>query len=654
MEIRVVKQVRVSSNDAVQGHYFPNQAPLQPVPFQKLPPSAVKPDGWLLGQLKLQLNGLNGRLWEISDYLVYEQCGWVDPSKGAWEELPYWLRGYSDLAFVTNDPEALALTNRWITGIIGSQQSDGWFGPNAMRTSLEGGPDFWPSMPLLHAFRSFYEFTNDSRIIPFLLKFFQFVNNQPDAVFTRGWGYTRWADNLDSIIWLYNRVPSMGWLLDLVKKIHKNSAAWATGVPTWHNVNIAQGFREPALYSLVVNPADPTLIQATYNDYEQVMTQYGQFPGGGFAGDENCRVGYGDPRQGFETCGIVEYMHSFKILTRLTGDGIWADRCETLAINSLTAAFDPFLARGTHYVTCANCIQLDNQAKSQQQFSNNFAMLAYKPGLHDYRCCPHNYGMGWPYYAEECWLATYDGGLCASLYVSSEVTALVGDNDGTKVTIVEETDYPFDGKVTFRFQLPASTQFKLYLRVPTWSSQAPTLALNGRTVFNQETPKNGSYFILDRLWVNNDVLTYTLPLALRRQTWASNHNAVSLNYGPLTFSLGINEQYNRISGTDDWPEYEVLPKSNWNYGLVLTDADQWQVKRTKAINSTVNPFTREGAPLNVEVRARRIPEWVADSENVVGLLPVSPVTSKEPDEMVTLVPMGSARLRITVFPTIAP
>ncbi len=66
-----------------------------------------------------------------------------------------------------------------------------------------------------------------------------------------------------------------------------------------------------------------------------------------------------------------------------------------------------------------------------------------------------------------------------------------------------------------------------------------------------------------------------------------------------------------------------------------------------------NRFCSDFLALNIEVRARRIPEWKADSENVVGLLPQSPVKSQEPDEMLTLIPMGAARLRITVFPTIA-
>ncbi|CAF0782985.1 unnamed protein product [Adineta ricciae] len=653
MQIQVVNCVKVPPNDTSNGHYYQNRAPVQPVPFQKLPPGAVKPVGWLLGQLRLQVNGLNGKFFEVSDYLIYEQCGWIDPAKGAGEELPYWLRGYADLGFVTGDPEVLGLALRWIDGILSSQQADGWFGPNALRTSLEGGPEFWPAMPLFYVLRSFYEFTNDGRLIPFLLRYFQFMNEQPVGVFVRGWAATRWADTIEALIWLYNRTTDTDWLLDLIKKIHANSVDWIDDLPTWHNVNISQGFREPAVYSLVANPPDPRFLQATYDDYQKVFEKYGQFPGGGFAGDENCRTGYGDPRQGIETCGIVELMNSFEILTRITGDCIWSDRCEILAFNSLPAAFDPYLTRGTHYITCANCIQLDDQAKSQQQFQNNWAMLSFKPGVHQYRCCPHNYGMGWPYYAETAWLATYDGGLCASLYVSSQVTALVGANNGTPVTIIEETDYPFDSNVQFRFQLPSSTQFKLYLRVPSWCKAAPKLSLNGSVVFNEATPMNGSYLILDRLWQDSDVLTLNIPFKLNLTKWTTNRSAASISYGPLTFSLAIDEQYNRIGGTEEWPEYEVRAKSNWNYGLVLSSVDKWSLKRRKTKTDSVNIFTRDAIPLNLEARGRRIPDWKADSENVVGLLPQSPVQSQQADETLLLIPMGAARLRITAFPTIA-
>jgi hypothetical protein len=654
MSIQVVHRVQVPSGDTSTSHYIQNRAPLQPVPFQKLPPGAIQAGDWLLGQLKLQINGLNGRLFEISDYLVYDQCGWIDPTKSAWEELPYWLRGFTELGLITGDANTLALAHRWIDGVLSSQQPDGWFGPNYMRTSLDGVADLWPAILFTNIFRSLYECTNDARVIPFLLKYFQFVAKQPVEVYTRGWGATRWAENIDNLIWLYNRTTDTDWLLDLIHKIHLNSPNWVTNIPTLHNVNFAQGFREPAFYSLVANPPDPNLMQATYDNYQTIVNEYGQFPGGGIAGDEVCRPGYTDPRQGLETCGIVEFMHTFQMLTRITGDSLWADRCETLGFNSLPAAFDPFLARATHYITCPNCIQLDDQPKSDKQFCDDwFALLAYKPGVHQYRCCTHNHGIGWPYYTEEAWLATYDGGLCASLYVTCQVTALVGAGEGTKVTIIEETHYPYDGDIQFRFQLPTSTQFKFYLRVPVWCQQAPTVLLNGTIIFNQKTPDNGSFIIIDRLWVNNDVLKFTIPLELTTKTWTANKNSVSIHYGPLTFSLGISEQYIRISGTDDWPEYEVVAKSNWNYGLILSDINQWSIKQREKKNNSENIFTHDNIPINLDVRARRIPQWIADRQNVVGLLPQSPVQSEEPDETITLIPMGAARLRISAFPSIA-
>ncbi len=133
------------------------------------------------------------------------------------------------------------------------------------------------------------------------------------------------------------------------------------------------------------------------------MRLYGQFPGGGFVGDENCRPGYIDPRGGIETCGIVEFMHSFEMLTKITGNPVWADRCEEIAFNTFPAALTPD-QKGLHYITCANQVQLDRDNKSPG-IQNGGTMFAYSP-FERYRCCQHNVSHGWPYYAEELWLAT--------------------------------------------------------------------------------------------------------------------------------------------------------------------------------------------------------------------------------------------------------
>lgn len=617
------------------GHYVSQRAPLRPVPFQKLPPGAIEPRGWLAQQLELQVNGLCGRYDEISDFLVYDTNGWVDPAQGAWEELPYWLRGFGDLGYVTGNTGVLTRTEQWMNGIIKTQAADGWFGPERLRTSLENGPDFWPGMPLLAAFRSWYEYSGDERVISFMTKYLGFQNTQPQEVFNRSWGAFRWGDNIDSAYWLYNRTGDQ-WLLDLVSKMHSGSADYVNGIPTWHNVNLAQGFREPLQYWLL--SGDEQHRAATYRNYATVMGMYGQFPGGGFAGDENSRPGFGDPRQGFETCGIVELMHSCELLTRFTGDRAWTDRCEELAFNSLPASYDP-QQQVMHYITSANSVQLDDQPK-HGQFQNPFPMQAYKYGVHQYRCCPHNYGMGWPYYAQELWLATTDNGLAASMYAASKVTARVGAA-GETVSIVQDTEYPFSDTIAFTVQ--GSARFPLYLRRPGWAHDV-SVKVNGQPV-----RVSGDWLKLDRTWHSGDRVELVLGARAATRVWGDNQHSVSVSRGPLTYSLAIDERYERIGGTEDWPELSVYPESPWNYGLV-TGAQFDVVRRDVG----ANPFTTDAVPLALTTRARRIPQWETDAEDVVGLLQPGPARSEAPVETVTLIPMGAARLRITSFPQVSP
>ncbi|WP_405510173.1 glycoside hydrolase family 127 protein [Streptomyces cyaneofuscatus] len=628
------------------GHYSPNAAPLHPTAFLKLPPGKVKARGWLAGQLKLQLEGLCGRYEELSHFLDFTATGWARPDRGGWEEVPYWLRGYADLAIVTGDAAALATTRRWMDAILATGQSDGFFGPKALRTSLNGGPDCWPFLPLIQALRSWQEYSDDTRIIPFLSRFFRYMNAQGPGAFNTSWIALRWGDGLDSAMWLYNRTGD-AFLLDLVDKIHRYGANWGDNLVNPHNVNIAQGFREPAQFALRSGSATDT--RNTYGTYAKAMDAYGRFPGGGFAGDENARPGHGDPRQGFETCGIVEFMASHQLLTRITGDPLWADRCEELAFNSLPASLDPS-GKAVHYITCANSVDLDDEPKRDRQFQNPFAMLAYLPGVDQYRCCPHNYGMGWPYFTEELWLATPDGGLAAAMYAPSQVTAKVAD--GTEVTFTEETGYPFTDTVTLSLTAPKPLRFPLVLRVPAWCT-APEIRVNGQRV---TAPAGPAFTRIDRTWASGDRVTVRLPQRTAVRTWAENHRSVSVDHGPLTYSLRIGERYERIGGSDTFPEYAVHATSPWNYGLVLDPARPTADLRHRSTGRAPgdNPFTHAGTPLTMTARARRIPEWTADDERVVAPLQPSPARSTEPVEEVTLIPMGAARLRITSFPTAAP
>src|ERR1044072_385113 len=91
--------------------YSPNRSPLQPIPLLKLPITAFEPGGWLRKHPELQRDGLTGHLGEISIWLTKEDNAWLSPDgkgKYGWEEVPYWLRGYSRVGYVLNDPKMLA------------------------------------------------------------------------------------------------------------------------------------------------------------------------------------------------------------------------------------------------------------------------------------------------------------------------------------------------------------------------------------------------------------------------------------------------------------------------------------------------------------------------------------------------------------------
>jgi hypothetical protein len=195
-------------------------------------------------------------------------------------------------------------------------------------------------------------------------------------------------------------------------------------------------------------------------------------------------------------------------------------------------------------------------------------------------------------------------------------------------------------------------QFPLYLRVPGWCN-APALRINGKKTPVYTEPR--TFIVIDRTWKDGDTVDLTLPMELKLRYWIRNGNTVSVDRGPLTYSLKIGEKYVRYGGTDKWPALEVYPTTAWNYGLVL-DPDkplneQFDV-RERSWPKDSQPFEAQAAPIEIKAKARRIPNWQPDHLGLIGTVQPSPIKSDQPTETVTLIPMGAARLRISAFPWI--
>ncbi len=628
--------------------YTGNREPMHPDPLIKLPVGSVKPSGWLRHMLELEANGFVGHLTEISKYCRFEGNAWVNPGgrgEHGWEEVPYWLRGFISLGYVLGDERIINEAERWIEGVLRTQSEDGFFGPRAnwerAQVSHTTAHDIWPNMVMLYALRTHYEATGDQRVLDLMPRYFRWLNTVPLEYFLTGtWQHWRGGDNLDHIQWLYKHTGAK-WLLDLGFVNHDQTAGWSWGIPTWHGVNLAQGFREPAQFYQQFR--DERYLKATLRDFHAFMDEYGQVPGGMFGADENARPGHTGPRQAAETCTMVEFMHSDEMLVGMTGDVRWADHAENVAFNSLPAAVTPDF-RGLHYLTAPNLVQLDRKSKAPI-FDNGGDMLSYTPWK--YRCCQHNVSFGWPYLAEHLWMATRDSGLAAVFYSAAEVNATVGA--GCAVRITEETSYPFEQTIRFCISTREPTTFPLYLRVPGWASGAK-VAVNGESVSLR--PEPASWIRVNREWRDGDTVVLTLPMSVSVETWQKNGNSVSVRYGPLYFSLKIGERWVRYGGTDKWPAYEVYPTTPWNYALVLPDSHPEHafrvVRRTSRLAG--QPFTPDNAPIEIHCKAKRVPDWGLEENGLIQPVPVSPLKLKTPVEEVTLIPMGCGRLRVSAFP----
>lgn len=631
-------------------HYVSNQSPLQPQPLIKLPAGSITPEGWLRRQLELQKNGLNGHLSEISAWLQRNDNAWLEAGgQWGWEEVPYWLRGYASLSYIMKDEKMYEEALFWIDAILASQREDGNFGPK-----YSGRQDFWPNMIVLWILQNHYEYTNDPRILPFMSAYCEYLLTVPDKDFLSSyWENSRGGDNLWSVVWLYNRTQDAS-LLKLAEKIHRNTAEWtrASELPNWHNVNVAQCFREPATWYLFTG--DETMRKASYNVYSLVRRTFGQVPGGMFGADENARMGFIDPRQGTETCGFAEQMSSDQIMLQITGDTLWAENCEDVAFNSYPAAFMPDY-KSLRYITSPNHVVSDSK-NHHPGIDNRGPFLAMNP--FSSRCCQHNHGVAWPYYSDHLVMATPDDGLAVLLYSASSTKARVGK--GTLVTLKEETQYPFEETIRFTLQTVEPVSFPLYLRIPSWT-QKPLLRINGKRV--KVNYSDSSYVRIERRWENDDTVEFQLPMGISFRTWQVNQNSASVDYGPLTLSLKIAERYEKKDSKETaihdskwqpgadataWPSYEIYPESPWNYALSTNSPIKLRKKPWPLDN---NPFTLESTPLEFSAQGRIIPSWQMDAYDLCGVLPCEDAPRAEWLDEITLVPMGAARLRISAFPT---
>ena len=156
-------------------------------------------------------------------------------------------------------------------------------------------------------------------------------------------------------------------------------------------------------------------------------------------------------------------------------------------------------------------------------------------------CCPPNVArlltsLGGYIYSTSAPTATQRLALYVHLYVGGRVTS---DLLGQRVTLCQETRYPWKETVSITLELKSPLQFALALRIPGWCRGA-ALCVNGESVRLQDCLRGG-YAYLERRWQQGDRVVLTLPMPVERveanpAVWAD-CGRVALQRGPLVYCL---------------------------------------------------------------------------------------------------------------------
>jgi hypothetical protein len=291
-------------------------------------------------------------------------------------------------------------------------------------------------------------------------------------------------------------------------------------------------------------------------------------------------------------------------------------------------------------------------------------MMSYQPNPgHATACCGGDVHRLFPNYAIRMWMHDNKGGLAATLYGPCRVNAVVG-TDKHPIEIVEETDYPFGEYIHFTVNTKKPVEFPLSLRIPQWCA-LPSLTVNG---VEQPMPAVQNGFItLVRKFHNGDQIKLTLPMSTAISKWPD--GAIGFEHGPLVYSLPIMEQWKPVIepkwSSADFPSWDALPASAWNYGLAIDPAkDGAQVLfHRKAM--TQDPWI--DPPVALTVPARLIESWklatvpaksegAPDKSEQLCTPPLPAVDLRQgsgPVAHITLVPYGSTHLRLTIFPSLS-
>ena len=629
--------------------------------------SATRPAGWLARALKLQSDGLTGHPEALS--YPYDSCLWAGeiPRKGKhgkqwwrYEQTAYYTDGLLRLGYALGDKAFVGKGETGIDYTLDHASAEGQLGHPALwdatRRDVSPKHILWPMTVFFRAMKAKFDATHDKRIPAALAKYYLLYDA---ATIAKG----RNTLAIEGMLWTYGMTGDRR-LLDLAQQAWRmkddadclTPEKCADGKPIWmHGVTYSEGLKIPML--LFGHTGRDEYLRQAVNAEEKLVRDH-LLPDGAPSSTEHTRGN--SVFWGHETCDVADYTWSLGYFLEVTGDAKYADRIERCVFNAgFGAVSDDF--RALQYFSNMN--QFICTADSDHNpFKRGKTWMQYRP-THETECCAGNVQRILPNYVSRMWLKDAKGDPVVALYGPCEV-------DFGWAKIAEETRYPFDGRIAFRFRMEKPSKRTFTYRVPGWCSSA-SVKVNGKNV---AAGAPGNFATIERTFADGDTIELGFPMEPVFETvpprfvvsgkhprekraadaFANASQGTVVVRGPLVFAYPIpsertqdNEDHANMNGkksaNPDFKCWNLRPAGPFNYALAAHRAE------VVADGEAGDGFFKNPAAVKLRVPVRRI-EWELDKGRFTSDVPENPVVLDGSETTIDLMPYGAAMLRLSVFP----
>ncbi|MFO7446570.1 MAG: glycoside hydrolase family 127 protein [Ignavibacteriaceae bacterium] len=238
-----------------------------------------------------------------------------------------------------------------------------------------------------------------------------------------------------------------------------------------------------------------------------------------------------------ETCAAIGSVYWNHRLFLLTGNSKYYDIIERTLYNGLISGIS---LDGKKFF-------YPNPTESDGKFQFNMGACT-RQSWFDCSCCPTNLVRFIPSIPGLIYAVNSDT-LYVNLFISNKGELLL---DGNKVEIVQQTEYPWNGRVLFTVNPEKEKSFTLKLRIPGWARNEPvpgdlysytdrttgeiTLRVNGK---DEQVILEDGYAVLEKTWSDGDKVELVLQMVINKvaanKKVEENKNKVAIEYGPIVY-----------------------------------------------------------------------------------------------------------------------